>query len=153
MRSHARFAVPVPGAGGPALSQEKAREILAGLLRNVYCAFDYRDEARIYDTLDRSAQGDLLTQIYLDTRRSLELRNQGGARVKVKSVDLISTAAKALADRPGVEVVCVWQVAGSVGHWGHIHQRRNQYEAVLTIEPVDRQWKLTSLELTNEERL
>ena len=29
----------------------------------------------------------------------------------------------------------VWTVAGSVGHWGHLHTRRNRYEAVLTVRP------------------
>ncbi len=42
---------------------------------------------------------------------------------------------------------------GSVGHWGHLHQRRNQYEAILTVKPVDGVWKITDLELLGEERL
>ena len=30
---------------------------------------------------------------------------------------------------------------GSVGHWGYIHIRKNQYEANITVEPVDGTWK------------
>jgi hypothetical protein len=48
-------------------------QVVADLLRNVYQAFDYRKESDIYDTLERSVGGDLLTDIYLETRRSLEL--------------------------------------------------------------------------------
>jgi hypothetical protein len=48
---------------------------------------------------------------------------------------------------------CTWNVAGSVGHWGHIHQRTNQYVAELTVEPVDGVWRITALELIQEERL
>ena len=44
-------------------------------------------------------------------------------------------------------------VKGSVGHWGHIHQRVNQYEARITVEVVDGRWKITGLELLEEIRV
>ena len=66
------------------VSDQDAREIVGDLLRNVYQAFDYREEERIYDVLAHSVSGDLLTEIYLETQRSLEIENQGGARAKVK---------------------------------------------------------------------
>ncbi|MBW2386730.1 MAG: hypothetical protein JRG92_24125, partial [Deltaproteobacteria bacterium] len=47
----------------------------------------------------------------------------------------------------------VWKVRGSVGHWGHIHQRSNRYRAELTVAPVEERWKLTALEILEEERL
>ena len=53
----------------------------------------------------------------------------------------------------GFRALSTWNVAASVGHWGHIHQRRNQYIAELTVEPVDGVWKITSLELIEENRL
>ena len=53
----------------------------------------------------------------------------------------------------GFRATCTWNVAASVGHWGHIHQRRNQYIAELTVEPVDGVWKITRLELIEEQRL
>ncbi|GAG21113.1 unnamed protein product, partial [marine sediment metagenome] len=65
----------IGGAAG--VSDEKAKEVVAGLLHNIYRAFDYRQEERIYDTLDRSVSGDLLERIYLETRKGLELANQG----------------------------------------------------------------------------
>ena len=42
---------------------------------------------------------------------------------------------------------------GSVGHWGHIHIRKNQYEANITVEPMDGAWKITGLELLEEKRI
>jgi hypothetical protein len=42
---------------------------------------------------------------------------------------------------------------GSVGHRGHIHIRKNQYEADIAVEPVDGAWKITSLELLEEKRI
>ncbi len=123
------------------------------MLHNVYRAFDFRDEGAIYDVLDRSVSGDLLTQIYLETRRGLELASQGGARAKMKEVDLVEVEAQKLRGGPGFSARCVWTVAGSVGHWGHIHQRTNRYEAELTIQPVAGVWKVTELELLQEERI
>jgi hypothetical protein len=141
---------PVAGVG---VTGSDAQVIVTGLLRNVYRAFDFREEGVIYDTLERSAAGDLLTHIYLETRRALELKNQGGARAKVTDVEVLTAETTNLSDEVGFVTQCTWNVAGSVGHWGHIHQRRNQYEAVLTVKPIDGMWKITELELVSEERL
>jgi hypothetical protein len=138
--------------GAAALSDQRAGEVVEGLLHNVYRAFDYRREEQIYDTLDRSVTGDLLARIYLETRRGLELANQGGARAKVKSIELLETAARA--GEGGAFVArSTWNVHGSVGHWGHVHQRSNRYKAELEIAPVGGVWKLTGLEILDEERL
>ena len=136
-----------------AISDDEAGQILHGLLLNTYRAFDYREEERIYGTLEQSISGDLLTDVYLETRRSLELENQGGARAKVKEVEVLSSESEPLAGATGFAALGTWNVAGSVGHWGHIHQRRNQYEARFTVEAIDGVWKITGLELLQEERL
>jgi hypothetical protein len=135
------------------LSPEDTRAILGGLLLNVYKAFDYRQEEVIYDALARSASGDLLTDIYLETRRSLELANQGGARARVKTVDVLGATNEQLSGEQGFSTRAVWNVAGSVGHWGHVHQRVNQYEAELTVRVIDGAWRITDLEVLQEERL
>ncbi len=149
----AQWNVSNPFVGHTPMTGDESDAVVLGLLKNVYRAFDYRDENAIYDTLERSADGDLLTQIYLETRRSLELKNQGGARAKMKDVELLEASVTDLDDGAGFVARCSWVVAGSVGHWGHIHQRRNQYEAILTIQPIDGVWKITDLELLNEQRL
>lgn len=131
---------------------DEARELVGGLLHNVYRAFDYREEERIYDVLAQSADGDLLTQIYLEARRGLELASQGGARAKVKSVELVELEARP-AGSDGVAATATWIVSGSVGHWGHLHQRRNRYRAALEMRPVDGSWKLTGIQILEEERI
>jgi hypothetical protein len=135
-----------------ALSDASVREVVSGLLHNVYRAFDFRDEERVYDVLEKSVDGELLTQIYLETRRGLELANQGGARAKVKQIALLEVAAEP-ADDGGFVATTTWNVSGSVGHWGHIHQRTNRYRAELRIAPVAGVWKLKGLEILEEERL
>lgn len=135
------------------VSDDDAGGIVNGLLENIYGAFDYREESLIYDTLERSVAGELLTDIYLETRRSLELENQGGARAKVKEVNVLASRQEPLGGEIGFIAHCTWNVAGSVGHWGHIHQRINQYEARVVVKALDGVWKIVDLELLQEERL
>ena len=133
-------------------SRENTADVVSGLLHNVYRAFDFREEEQIYYVLANSVDGDLLTWIYLETRKGLELANQGGARAKVKEIELVDLEARAGANG-GFVATATWNVGGSVGHWGHVHQRRNKYRAQLEIEPVDAVWKLTGIEILEEQRL
>ena len=126
--------------------------MVSGLLHNIYRAFDFREEEQIYDMLDRSVQGDLLTRIYLETRTGLELANQGGARAKVKEVEVVELSTEG-GEAGGFLATAVWHVTGSVGHWGHVHQRQNQYRAELGVAAQDGAWKLVALEVLEEERL
>lgn len=145
--------IELPGSASRTIATEDARAVIYGLLHNVYRAFDYRDESTIYDVLDRSVAGDLLTQIYLETRQSLTLASQGGARVKVTNVELVDIQSNATPENAGFLADCTWNVAGAVGHWGHIHQRTNQYHAQFVVRPMDGQWKITEMELLGEVRL
>jgi hypothetical protein len=139
-------------AGDAVMSKQRAEPIVSALLHNVYRAFDFRAEEDIYDVLEQSVSGELLADIYLETRRGLELANQGGARAKVKSVELTELEVAA-GENGGFVAASTWTVGGSVGHWGHIHKRSNQYRARLDIQPVDGRWKLTSLTIEEEIRL
>jgi hypothetical protein len=147
------FRVSIPIEARQPLETEQADSVLASLLHNVYRAFDRRGESLVYDRLAVSITGELLTDVYLQTRQGIELENQGGARVQVKEVNIESMEAEILADQPGFRSTCRWTVTGSVGHWGHTHQRTNQYEAVFRIEPVEGRWKITSMELVEQLRI
>ena len=127
--------------------------MVTDLLRNVYQAFDYREESAIYDTLERSVAGNLLTEIYLETQRSLELTNQGGARAKVKSVEMQAIAITAADEPNAFRANATWNVNGSVGHWGHVHIRSNQYQAELLIQAVAGRWRLIDMNVLQEQRL
>jgi hypothetical protein len=132
---------------------EKAHRIVGNLLHNIYRAFDYREESDIYDKLAYSVSGELLTDIFLETKRSLVLANQGGARAKVKDVTLQSLELKPAPGDNRFVAEVNWTVNGSVGHWGHIHQRSNRYQALLDIAVDDQQWKLQKMTVLQEERL
>ena len=132
-----------------ALDDARLGRLVGDLLHNVYRAFDYRGEEAIYDALARSVSGELLTDIYLETRKGLELANQGGAQVKVKTTEVLAAR---LNERSGnrLDIDGEWNVAGSVGHWGHIHERINRYTANIEISEIDGVWKLTGIEILDE---
>jgi hypothetical protein len=78
----------------------------------------------------------------------------GGARARVKAVDILEVDVKPLAAHPlGRMFHAKWTATGTVGHWGHIHVRKNQYEANIAVEPLDGAWKITDLELLEEKRI
>jgi hypothetical protein len=134
------------------MNSQVAESLVADLLHNIYRAFDFRQDEQIYDVLAQSVSGDLLTRIYLETKQGLVLQNQGGARAKVKDIELHEIA---MVDyqRGALTVNADWTVNGAVGHWGHIHQRANRYRALLTLAPEDGRWTLQAIEVLQEERV
>jgi hypothetical protein len=134
------------------LNPERLQALVGDLLHNVYRSFDYRGEEAVYDVLAHSVTGDLLADVYLETRKGLELANQGGAKVKVKTIEVLDTRLVDNDDQ-ALTVEARWNVGGSVGHWGHIHQRTNGYHANVTLEVIEGNWKLSGLEILQEERL
>jgi hypothetical protein len=145
--------VELSTAKPPPISNEDAGAVTQSLLNNIYHSFDYRDESRIYDVLNRSVTGDLLTKIYLETQQSLTLASQGGARVKVNDVELLDCQMQPASHADSFTAECTWNVVGSVGHWGHIHTRTNQYRAEFVVGVFDDQWKITEMTVLSEERL
>jgi hypothetical protein len=149
-----RVAVARPAALAPVLSNEEAKAVLEAVLKNVYRAFDFRDEAVVYDKLALTVSGELLADVYLQSRRSMMIQRAGGAQAKVQEVSVLEAAARKLDERPfGNSIKAKWTAFGRVGHWGHVHVRKNQYEAVVTLEAVDGSWKITGLDLLEEERI
>jgi hypothetical protein len=149
-----RVAVRNPLAAPYELPDVEAILILQGLLQNTYRAFDFRAENDVYDKLAVSISGDLITDVYLQHRQRLEMEAQGGARAKVQDVQLLDAVP---GGSPGkhqrLMFQCTWRITGTVNHWGHTHQRRNQYEAMITIQPIEQTWKMVALDLINERRL
>ena len=142
------------GARVSQISTEASKAIVHSLLKNVYRAFDFREEEDVYDKLAISVSGDLLKDVYLQSRKSMIIEQAGGARAKVKQVDVLETEVQKSNKQMGtLDVRTKWSAAGSVGHWGHIHTRQNIYDAILTLAVVDGAWKITALELLEEKRV
>ena len=146
------FARPAAVAGD--LDDEQAKALLQALLKNVYRAFDFREEGDVYDKLAMTVEGDLLTELYLQNRRSFAIQKAGGAQAKIKEVNIQQAQAKRLdSGSLGYAIAGRWTALGSVGHWGHIHMRQNLYDAVVKVESIDGRWKITNLELLEEQRI
>ena len=132
----------------------QAQELLQVLLKNVYRAFDFRAEDDVYDKLAFSVSGDLLADIYLQNRKSFSIQKAGGAQAKIKSIEIEAATAERLDDRSlAYAIKGRWAAQGSVGHWGHVHTRRNRYDAIVTVEAVDGVWKIVDLEILEEQRI
>jgi hypothetical protein len=150
----ARVHLARPTAIAGELQPAQAKELLQVLLKNVYRAFDFREEEDVYDKLAVSVSGDLLADLYLQNRRSFSIQQAGGAQAKIQSVEIQEAAAERPDDGPLTYAIRGnWTAEGSVGHWGHVHTRRNRYDAVVTVEAIDGAWKITDLEVLEEKRI
>ncbi len=146
------FDVPIPSSVRAPSGDEVAPTIHA-LLYNVYRALDFREEEVIFDRLDQSLSGDVLERVYLEIRKGLRLESQGGARVRVREVELLEVIPQE-SDRAGtLRYKSKWNATGTVGHWGHTHLRTNQYEAMITLARIKGRWKISDLAILEEERV
>ncbi|QDT28502.1 hypothetical protein Enr10x_38460 [Gimesia panareensis] len=157
--SRVTFASPLEPV--PHVSRDKAEAVFKTLHKNIYRSFDYHTESDIYDALAKSADGSFLETLYRQINQSLKMQEQGGAVSRVTDVqwETIQPAAGEAVDstQPHDErsfaVKSTWTVSGTVEHWGHIHTRTNQYQAIFYLEPVEGVWKLTGMNLLDQERL
>jgi hypothetical protein len=150
----AQLSVARPAMMAGELDDERAAVLLQALLKNVYRAFDFRSEEDVYDKLALSVSGDLLTDIYLQHRKSMAVQQAGGAQAKIKEVAVEQASAERV-EGEGLSYALhgQWTALGTVGHWGHLHQRKNRYEAVITVSAQDGHWKIVGLGLRDEQRI
>lgn len=141
---------PVP-ATARVLTSEANGELLGRLLRNVYGAFEFRDDSDVYDALATSVEGDLLRELYLRVKRSLLMAEQGGALSHVDMVEILTVTPPTDPALPTTEAT--WRVSGTVEHWGHVHTRVNEYRGRATVVNHEGVWKLQSLQLLDEKRI
>ena len=142
----------IPFMQQTSFSKPEAATLVSHLLKNTYRAFDFREESDVYDKLAISNDEELLADLYIQTKKSMVLESQGGIQVKVKDVEIMEVE-EVSSDEDGVAFKCKWMVKGDVGHWGHIHSRTNQYEAILNVKPENGVWKLYDIDIIEEVRL
>jgi hypothetical protein len=129
----------------------EAKALITQLLKNTYRAFDFRTEEAIYDKLAICNDRALLQKIYLQTRKSMAIENQGGIEARVNEVFVTKVEEAPASGEMAFQ--CNWIVRGEVGHWGHIHRRTNQYDAIIRLVPIGGVWKMHDLEIIQEVRL
>jgi hypothetical protein len=84
-----KVAVAKPAVLAPQMTDDNAVTVLNSLLKNIYRSFDFREEEDVYDRLATSVQGNLLSEIYLQNRKSMVVTQAGGARARVKEVKIL----------------------------------------------------------------
>lgn len=153
----ARVSVRPPWQPRPHLDPNQAEQVFERLHGNMYQAFAYHTENDIYDALARSVDGALLDTLYIQVQKGLAMQEQGGAIAEINDVKILSGAPVLVPARYGEPLAfdyqCRWTVEGNVEHWGHIHARTNQYDALFRVAQRDDAWKIVSVELLDEQRV
>ncbi len=150
--------ITLPMSAAKPISATDASQVFATLHTNLFRSFDYKLEEDVYDALARTTDGPLLKKIYLDMRRSLEVQEQGGAVSNIDRIEIMQgqIAEKTVADAeltaPAFPYRCIWELEGTVEHWGHIHRRTNRYEALFNVQNVDGLWKFTDFQAIDEQQ-
>lgn len=150
----ARAGVANPFQTPVEITAVEAEDIFQKLHGGTYRALDFGTEARIYEVLERTADGSLLEEIYLQLRQSLQMREQGGAVARVREVQYVDgemlNRSNSRVAWPGFQYRSTWTVSGTVEHWGHVHERQNQFDATFTVEPRNSHWKITGMDIAEQ---
>jgi hypothetical protein len=148
-----------PGEARVALPAEpEARALFESLHRNIYRAFDYRDEGQVYDALARSLAPELIDPVYGEVYRSLrmQLEQDEVAACQIRAVRILEGTVELppAPAEPAFDVVARWEVIGTVRHWGHGHWRTNRYSARYRVRwaPADG-WRIGAVEILGQERV
>ena len=128
-----------PWKSPPPVSLDRATSVFEDLHSATYSALERGSRDAIYESLEASIGDDLLETVYLQLRESLKVQEQGGAVARVRAVEHLDGDLQQNADTPwpGYAFRSRWTVSGTVEHWGHIHERQNQFAAVFEVEPRD----------------
>lgn len=148
------------GSTTPLPTDAEARSAFVPLHANIYRAFDFASEADIYDALARSVDGALLDRLYNEVYHSLIMQDEGGAVSRVDAVRQVTLEIEQIGMYPGdasevagFQARYRWQVDGSVYHWGHSHERTNEYEAVYTVVARDGEWRIADNQVIEQLRI
>jgi hypothetical protein len=146
------LALPIPFHETRVLEGEDARRILGGVLSETYRAFNLENEEELYDRLAENVTGELIEDLYLDSRRRLTAGTREGAEVTVQDVEVLEVGEPNGDDDGSLAYNCRWVVTARVRHLQHVHHRRNVYNGVLTLKVDNERWKIARVELHSEER-
>ena len=137
------------------MNDDEAKPIFERLHKNLFRAFDYREDDDVYDALQASVDGPLLRELYQDVKKTLVMQEQGGARsrideVKILEGGIVEPISDTELDPLGFAYRCKWRLVGTIEHWGHIHERSIDFDAIFHVEPREDSWKITAKEIVDE---
>ncbi len=157
LRGH--WSVPLPWSGQRANERpnsEQALAIFEVLHGRIYQAFSASNEAAIYELLESSVHPSILDEVYGEIYESLVMREHGGAVCSIEGIDEGSGRVVFPAGESALgafRVEWAWTLNGLVSHWGHLHRRRNEYEAVYEVVLDNGAWKIGNVEVLQHRRV
>jgi len=99
----------------------------------------------------RSVNGPLLRKLYLQINDSLRISEQGGAVSRIEDVEVLTgNQQTGQFVENGFQYRCKWNIVGTIEHWGHIHERTNQYDAMFEVKIVDGAWKIVAMDVLDQ---
>ncbi len=129
------------------------KRALQGLMLNTYRAFMLQEDELIYDCLARSVEGEFLGEVFLQNREILSMQEEDAALTLINGLDIKSIDHMSRDSEGRLQLRARWDAYGKVHHWQHVHFRCNTYEAEVTLVPTEDYWKLTKVQVLNEERV
>jgi hypothetical protein len=130
-----------PLAGVP--DEAAATEIVAALVGNLHDTLQLREESKLQSALALNVSQPRLAEVLPELRRAFAIKIQGGGTARVDRIEdvAVQNIAK-LPDGAGFRALAAWSADASASHWGHLHQRRMRFSALMELVPVDNTWKL-----------
>ncbi|MEM6910734.1 MAG: hypothetical protein AAF555_04050 [Verrucomicrobiota bacterium] len=153
LRDQGLYPLPALASTEEELSEAEALEKFLDLHERIYLAFGKASEEEIYSQLASTVSGELLDRLFLETYGDLILQEEGGARARVSEIEILEATAEKRRSQKTLggyyfQIPCHWRVRGIVEHWGHIHERTNEYRALFELSPIGPEWRITeSLQL------
>ena len=140
--------IPNPLAGPP--DEATAAQILSGVLTNVNDAYLERNPDALHQALQVVVAAEELSNVKQELDRALAIKIAGGGIARVETVDhVVLKDVKSLEGRSGFRAIAEWSAKASAGHWGHNHQRRIHFRALVELVDIKGAWKLEGLTVTD----
>ena len=82
----------------------------------------------------------------------MSIQQAGGAQASIQAV-MVDSVNVGASEQNRIPIHTVWDATGTVGHWGHQHIRKNRYEAIISVAPVNNSWKIVGMDVIEETRV
>ncbi len=148
LRSHAIIEVTQPFASAPEITPDEADSIVHTLHSNLYRAADAATDEEAVAALAASADGQLARSLLLQLIEYMRFGEDEEATLAIHDVAVQS--GKKITDHDegtGFDYLMTWEVTGRLEHWGHVHDRRYRYNALLAVEPRQDRWVISDIDL------
>jgi hypothetical protein len=133
-----------PFAGPP--DNITATIIVESVLTNVNHAFLSKDKNAQDNSLAIVIVKDRIPEVAPELRRARAIKVAGGGIAWVKSIEELKvTDIIQQADTFGFRAIIDWTALASGSHFGHVHNRKIRFRALMELAPINKLWKLTGL--------